>query len=45
MAETAVTKAMAPAGLFGNDAKLLIPFFTTGAAAKAEPLTNTNALL
>ena len=44
MAEMPVTKAMAPAGVFGLAANALMPRFMDGAAAKAEPLTNTKAI-
>ena len=43
-AEMTVTKAMAPAGVLGFPAKALIPFLIEGAAANAEPLTNTKAI-
>ena len=35
---------MAPAGVLGSEAKALIPFLTTGAAARAEPHTSTRAI-
>ena len=42
MAETMVTSAMAPAGFLGTLARAAMPRFTAGAAANAEPQTNTN---
>ena len=44
MAEMPVTKAMAPAGVLGKLAMALMPFLIDGAAARAEPVTNTKAI-
>ena len=43
-AETNVTSAIAPAGVFGSVAMALMPRFTTGAAASVEPQTRTKAI-
>ena len=44
MADTKVTKAIEPAGDLGAEANLPIALLMTGAAANAEPQTNTNAI-